>query len=391
MTATAAAPAPAAPAPTNGATSPEALAPTNTNVAPAPQPGQSNGTERPRDDKGRFAATDVPENGSPSLAKPPEPEDPEYDLGDGWGRKKRSQLLRELGVVKNTTKLVTESERRASEAKKIREEAEAEKKRHAALRERLANGDDSALDELLSDLPLEKQRALLTNRVYSRFIEPEQMTAEQKELAALKKQLADRESSERTAKEKAEAEAAHVESEKMRQEAADSLEKQFLGLAQSGKIPGFDPKEPGSFGSKLAMRRFAELMEAFDAKGLSPEPEVVAERVRFVLGRDTSHFNQSTPLPQRKELWGDEAFAAEAQSWTALPIADRQKLFGDETFKAERKLWRDYFKAQLASSKVPPPEQQPSARPPAQAPRKQLTPQEWDQWFRGNSEIFKRS
>jgi colicin import membrane protein len=310
----------AAPAPTNGSTAvttqPAAPAPTK-DVATGPQT-----TEGPvRGPDGKF----VPRDGQPAVD-----EDPEIDFGDM--KLRRSQAKAELARARHASRLLTEAEKRARAA----DDAE---KRHAERRAK-AKEDISVLFEDLGLTP-EQERALLSKHLYSKHIEPTQLTEEQRELRAAQAKLSQYEAEKQAAAEKARKE----EAARLHNEEAAALEQEILEAAKAGRIPS----------ARAAVRRIAAKLEQFESRGLSLPLEQVAAVVREEVGRETGEWVQAASIEERRELWGEP------------------------TFKAEEKKWRDYF---LAKLKTPP---MSASRPAPQeetgAERQKLTPQEFKRKF----------
>jgi hypothetical protein len=306
----------AAPAPTNGS-----AAATTQPAAPAPSRDVATGPQTPpRGADGKFAPRDE---------QAPIDEDPEIDFGDM--KLRRSQAKAELARARHASRLLTEAEKRAKAA----DESE---KRYAERRTR-AKEDISVLFEDLGLTP-EQERALLSKHLYSKHIEPTQLTEEQRELRAAQAKLSRYEAEKKAAGEKAQKE----EAARLHNEEAAALEQEILEAAKAGRIPS----------ARAAVRRIAAKLEQFESRGLSLPLEQVAAVVREEVGRETGEWVQAASIEERRELWGEP------------------------TFKAEEKKWRDYF---LAKLKTPPP---PPSRHVPQEPsgeRQKLTPQEFKRKF----------
>jgi hypothetical protein len=268
------APAPAAApaaAPTNGAAS-KMTAP----AASPPTKDTSTGPQTPTETKANPA--------------PPVDDDPEIDFGDI--KLRRSAARREIERSKSTAKLLSDAERRNRAAEAI------EKTRA----ERVSKKDIAALVEELGLSP-EEERQLLSERLYSRHIAPEQMTPEQRELAQLKEKLSAREAADKKAADAA----AAKRKESISLEEGKKLHAELIAAAEAGKIPK----------SRSVIKRIMDKAIAFDSRGMELPLEQLATLVRADLAHDVGAYTDATSIDERKSMMGPERFRAEEKKWHA--------------------------------------------------------------------------
>jgi hypothetical protein len=231
---------------------------------------------------------------------------------------------------RSSSKALTESMKRAAAAEQI-------EKDHAARRQRIKEKGDfgAALEGL--DLTPQQEEEMIAKYLYSRHIEPKQLTDDQRALRDLQKRAEAAES-----KLKAEEDTrSKAESLRVAKQEAASLETEILEAAKAGRIPG----------DKAAIRRIAAKMEMLESKGMRLPIEQVAAVVRDDVGRETGEFVASASLEELKDLWGDAVFKTHA-----------------------RKM-RDYLLAQLKPGPTGPTIK---ARPdPTQRPKGPMTPQQF--------------
>lgn len=269
---------PAAPTPTRDtATGPQ---------TPAPA---SNG--QPRSPDGKYA--EKPREAAPPIID----DDPEFDFGHA--KLKKRAAWQEIQRGRDATKLLTLAQKEKSEAIKLKAE------RDAAFEKAKSSGDLGEILRLLQ-LPAEQEKALISKYVHGKFVEPLQLTEEQRRL---------REVEAENAKFKAEAEErSKRDAETKRQadvaEAGKALEAELLGAAKAGRIPGAE--EQGTPGAITAIRRVAEKMQHFAARGIELTPEQAVPLVREDIGRETSRFVKTADIGELQALWGKEAFRAHA-------------------------------------------------------------------------------
>jgi hypothetical protein len=289
-------------------------------AAPSPQS---------RDDAGRYAKGEAPAPKTPD-------EDPEFDLGDR--KMKRSALMSELGRARNASKILTEAQQRAAKA-------EALEKAHQERTSNLKGGGPKALVKHLSELgySTDEIREQLSGVLYSEFIEPEQLTAEQRRIRDLEARLSEREAAEKSAAEKQRL----ADEEKSTAEAAASLEAEFSEAIKSGGLPP----------TKAAVRAVAAELARFEDRGISLSLDEAVRRVRERVGQDTGEYVASASLDELRALWGDKATSALLNKVLAWANAQVRSPTG--------------------------PAARPQPRPVAQTgERKRLTPQQFDDLMR---------
>lgn len=245
---------------------------------PVQQPG--------RDDKGRFAPQEGPAQGGPPLPKAKlRIRDLELDEDAAYN---------EITRARQATRMLTAAQKSAAEAAELRKVYDAQRAKAKA-------GDESALDEFLSELSPDERKALLTKHVYSRFVEPEQLTPEQRELLE--------ERQKRTAAEKQLAEhgkkAEEAEQKRERTEAIASLRAEILAAMESGRIPN----APG------AIRRIAAKLDQFERRGLSLPLDEAARMARSEVGEETGEFAEAASIDDLRDLWGPERFTKVSAKW----------------------------------------------------------------------------
>lgn len=271
------APAPAAAAPSatpsNGASS-RVTAPAAT---PAPKQDVPTGKETP-----------APK--SQTAAAVPEDDDPEIDFGDV--KMRRSAAKRELDRARTTSRLLNEAEKR-------NKAAEALEKAHA---ERRSKKDIAAIIDDLGLTPEEEKR-LLSERIYSKHIAPEQMSAEQREISELKERLAAREAADKKAADAA----AEQKKRAVLDEEGKKLHAEIIAAAEAGKIPK----------SRRAIQRIMDKAISFDSRGMELPLEQIAALVREDVAQDMVEFADGISIAERKALMGDEAFLKEQKRWHA--------------------------------------------------------------------------
>lgn len=311
-----------APTPTNGAAGPQKavtpVVPIKTDAATGPQTPV-------RGPDGKFA--------SPAPQKV-EDDDPEIDLGK-QGKKKRSQVLAELGRAREAAKFATEWQKTKAEKDRLEQR---EKERIEALK-----ANPRALAKYLREevgLDDKAFRTALTEVYHGEIIEPEQMTEDQKRAAAAEAQLEKYRKAEAEAKAKAEKDA----HEKEAQEAEAALESEIQQAIEKGSIPA----------TKAAVRRIAAVMARYEAKGAKVTVEQAAQLAKREIGSETGEFAAAGSVDQLIELWGKPAVLALAKKMSAWATSERAKL----------------LKA---------PENKPAPR---SEPVKKMTPQQFAEWER---------
>lgn len=325
-------------APSNGAPASNGAAPkaATTPAAPAPSkdtatgPQTSSGPGRGPD--GKFTS------GTTAPPAPVHDEDPEVDLGDR--KLRRSALNSELARARQASKLLAEADKRARAAE--------EREKSWAERESKAKED---IGHLLDGLGLsaEQEKALLAKRLYSRHIEPEQMTEEQRKLREYEQKLSAYEA-DKKAREDADKKAAD---DKAHAEASAALEAEILQAANAGKLPGAEPNAPGR---AAVIRKVAAKMAMYEGRNLNVPLEQVVSVVREETGRETGAFVASASVDELRELWGPEAFnkhAREVTNWVLAKLKSKANPAG--------------------------PVSKPRAAPAPQTPER-MTPQQFQEW-----------
>jgi hypothetical protein len=261
----------AAPAatPTNGAASK-----TTTPATSPPIKDTSTGPQTPTESKAR--------------AEAPVDDDPEIDFGDT--KLRRSAAKRELERGRNAGRLLQEAEKRNKAAEA----------REKAYEDRKSKKDIAAVVEEWG-LSAEEERQLLSERLYSRHIAPEQMTPEQRELAEAKAWRAERESKDKKAAEAA----AAKRKESISLEEGKKLHAELIAAAEAGKIPK----------SRSVIKRIMDKAIAFDSRGMELPLEQLATLVREDLANDVGEYTDATTIEERKAMLGKDRFKAEEKKW----------------------------------------------------------------------------
>lgn len=322
-----------APAPTgNGAAAtqtPAAPAAPKKDTATGPQTPATG--EQPRRPDGKYDTK--PKD---AAAPPPVDEDPEIDLGGV--KMRRRAALSEIERGRQASKLLAQAQKAQAEAQRLNSA------RDSAIAKAKAAGDIGEVIRLL-DLPPDQERALITKYVHSKFVEPQQLTEEQRRLRELE---AERD------KLKADADArAKAETDAKRKaeiaEAGKGLESELLEAAKAGKIPGAG--EPGSPAAVAALKRVAAKLDFYAEKGLDISVDQAVGLVRQDIAQDMAPYIMSSDIGELREVMGPAAFRAHM----------------------ERML--DYAQSLVRPKQEAPKPRQPAA-PPAES-KKTLTPQEF--------------
>lgn len=212
---------------------------------------------------------------------------------------------REIQRGRQTSKLLTEAQKRAQLAE--------QKEQAIAAKQAKYKADLSALFE---DLGVDDNSAaqLAADYIYKKQILPQEMTPEQRRVAELEAQL----DNFKTEKQKQEEAQREAERQYIVEQESQRLQQELVEAAKAGKIPS----------TQYGMRKIAAKMLELESRGLSVPLEQVAQVVREESGQE----------------FGQIAASAEIQ--------DLRDWLGDANFKAMSKRILDYFLGQMQSPKA---------------------------------------
>ncbi len=261
-----------APAPTNGSNGVHS-APT-----PTPKADTASGPQTPtRGPDGKFQGK--PQESAP----PPHPEKRRIKIKDV--ELDEDAAYAEIQRARQSSKLLTEAQKRA----------EAADKKEREFRERLervkTKGD---LGELLKDLDLspEEERKLLAGHLYSRHIEPEQLSPEQKRIRELEAQVAERQRQDEEGKQKEQSAAERQAQE----EAFREVENEINAAIESGKLPK----------SRLLVQSVATWLRRAEAAGRSIPIEHAVQLGKEDAISVTGEVVDSSSVQELEALWGEK-------------------------------------------------------------------------------------
>lgn len=258
-------------------------------------------------------------NGKAAPATPPPTPKYKLDIGDGEQEYTQDFLRAVVGRGKSAAKTLSIAEKRAQEAAKKEQEAEA---RLAAFRSKDAKQIRAALRELGVD-ELE-----LANMVGREKLEEMELTPEQKKIReyerreeARKEEEAKRQNEEKSAKEKAEEER-HV----------GELSELFTSVMEKAGLP----KESAG----AVFPRIARLYEAVEGSGGQVDPDLAAERVKSALQAE-----------HRALYWKPGTDGKPSLNHEAL-----KAMLGDDAYKELRRAAVAEYRASKAGGVAPPPQ-----------------------------------
>ncbi len=272
-------------------------APVGINGAPVPTPQQvpADGTGPQRDATGKFVGKE---------GKPPEPK-PKLRIKDLELDEEaaHSEIMRARALNKKFGEVAKEAE----EAKRIRAERE-------AFREELKRDKHRALTKMLKaeGFDADSIAEMLSGALYEEHIAPQEMTPEQRELAQLKRQLAEREAKEKQAEEAAQKERLTAEETQY----AEQLQSEIGEAMQAGRLPQ----------SPWAVREVALELENLERRGLSVPLDVVIARVKERGTQQMAEVIGGVEVDDLREMMPPEAFKALVVKFNRWLAAKRQSL-----------------------------------------------------------------